>query len=193
LVVAQALMIKVQDQNIAIPVIAVQESCQFEMNEVLVDDDRKYLKVRGKLLPFMAITDLLQFEGAKSKTFDLKSALVIHDAGVSMALGVSEIVGRQEIVIKSLGDHLQNVEYIAGGTILGNGEVALILDYASIVRLVESQFFGRISEKSSARTAQKAIEEKTEEIEKVKASAEPAIPKKKQIKILCFPLSRYQK
>ena len=65
---------------------------------------------------------------------------------------------------------------------MGNGEVALILDYAPIVRLVESQFFGRISEKSSARTAQKVIQEKTEEIEKVKASATPAVPSKKQIK-----------
>ena len=182
LVVAQALMVKVQNQNIAIPVIAVQESSQFEMNEVLIDDDRKYLKVRGKLLPFVSINELLKFEGSKNKDEVLKSALVIHDAGVSMALGVGEIKGRQEIVIKALGDHLQNVEYIAGGTILGNGEVALILDYASVVRLVESQFFGRISDKTATRSPQKIIEEKTEEIEQVKATAAPAVPAKRQIK-----------
>ncbi|MEJ2543783.1 MAG: response regulator, partial [Calditrichaceae bacterium] len=181
LVVAQALMVKVQGQNIAIPVIAVQESSQFEMDEVLVDDDRKYLKVRGKLLPFIAITDLLKFDGSKSDTSELKSALVLHDAGVSIALGVGSIEGRQEIVIKALGDHLQNVDYIAGGTILGNGEVALILDYAAIVRLVESQYFGRVADKVSVQTPQKAIEEKTEEIEKEKAKAKPAVPAKKKI------------
>ncbi|MEJ2052351.1 MAG: hybrid sensor histidine kinase/response regulator [Calditrichaceae bacterium] len=182
LVVAQALMIKVQGQNIAIPVIAVQESCQFKMDEVLVDDERKYLKVRGKLLPFVAINDLLNFDDSKNAKVELKSALVLHDAGVSMALGVSEIVGRQEIVIKALGDHLQNVEYITGGTILGNGEVALIVDYAAIIRLVESQFFGRLSEKISAESPQKLISEKTEEIEKAKAGAAPAVPKKRKIK-----------
>ena len=181
LVVAQALMVKVQNQNIAIPVIAVQESSQFEMDEVLVDDDRKYLKVRGKLLPFIAITDLLKFDGQKGDTGELKSALVLHDAGVSIALGVGGIEGRQEIVIKALGDHLQNVDYIAGGTILGNGEVALILDYAAIVRLVESQYFGRIADKTSAQTPKKAIEEKTKEIEKETAKAKPAIPAKKKI------------
>jgi chemosensory pili system protein ChpA (sensor histidine kinase/response regulator) len=181
LVVAQALMIKVQEQNIAIPVIAVQESSKFEMNQVLVDDDRKYLKVRGKLLPFIAINEILKFDGPKSDTSELTSALVLHDAGVSIALGVGGIEGRQEIVIKSLGDHLQNIEYIAGGTILGNGEVALILDYAAIVRFVESQYFGRVSEKMSIQPPQKVIEEKTKEIEKAKAAAASSIPARKKI------------
>ncbi len=181
LVVAQALTIKVQEQNIAIPVIAVQESSQFEMNQVLVDDERKYLKVRGKLLPFIAINDILKFDGSKDDTNELKSALVLYDAGVSIALGVGGIEGRQEIVIKSLGDHLQNIEYIAGGTILGNGEVALILDYAAIVRFVESQYFGRVSEKMSIQPPQKLIEEKTKEIEKAKASAKSPIPDRKKI------------
>ena len=181
LVIAQALMVKVQNQNIAIPVIAVQESSQFKMDEVLVDDERKYLKVRGKLLPFIAITDILKFDGSKDDTEELKSALVLHDAGVSIALGVGEIIGRQEIVIKSLGDHLQNVDYIAGGTILGNGEVALILDYAAIVRLVESQYFGRLSDKASLQSPQKAIEEKTRKIEKETAEAKPPVPARKKI------------
>jgi len=182
LVVAQALMIKVQDQNIAIPVVSVQESCQFKMDEVLVDDERKYLKVRGKLLPFVSINDILSFDGKASKKEELTSALVIHDAGVSMALGVSEIVGRQEIVIKGLGDHLQNIEYITGGTILGNGEVGLILDYAAVVRLVESQFFGRLPEKSSDSSPQKMINEKTQEIEKRKTETPASVSGRRKIK-----------
>ena len=127
LVVAQALMIKLQDQNIAIPVLAVQESCQFEMNEVLVDDDRKYLKVRGKLLPFIAIDELLKFEGLKSEKSKLKSALVIHDAGVSMALGVGEIVGRQEALVlaKDQGYPLGAQARRPGGVGLSRDQVIL--------------------------------------------------------------------
>jgi len=170
LVISQALMIKMQGQNIAIPVVAVQESAQFETNDILMDDDRKYLKVRGKLLPFITLDELLNFDEPQEKSTDLKFALVLHDAGVSMALGVGEITGRQEIVIKALGSHLQNIEYITGGTILGNGEVALILDYASIIRTVEAQFFGRITDSVSSRRAQKLMERKTEAKEQEKES-----------------------
>jgi len=160
LVVSQALMIQYQGQHLAIPVAAVQESIQLDSGNVLVDDDRKYLKVRGKLLPFINLDEILHFEEAEKSEDQFPYALVLHDAGISMALGVTKITGRQEIVIKSLGTHLQNIEYISGGTILGNGEVALILDYAAVVRNVEAQYFGRLSEKVSLRVAPKPIERK---------------------------------
>ena len=178
LVVSQALMIQFQEQHIAIPVAAVQESIQLDSGNVLVDDDRKYLKVRGKLLPFINLDEILHFEEAEKTEDQFPYALVLHDAGISMALGVSKITGRQEIVIKSLGTHLQNIEYISGGTILGNGEVALILDYAAVVRNVEAQYFGRLSEKVSQRVAPKPIERKT---------PPPAEPEKETVDLAYLP------
>lgn len=178
LVVSQALIIQFQEQPIAIPVAAVQESIQLDPDNLLVDDDRKYLKVRGKLLPFIHINDILHFEEAEESEATFPYALVLHDAGISMALGVSKIIGRQEIVIKSLGTHLQNVEYVSGGTIMGNGEVALILDYAAMVRDVEAQYFGRIGEKISPRLLPKPIEPKV---------APPAEPEKEVTETAYLP------
>ncbi|HGY56546.1 MAG TPA: response regulator, partial [Caldithrix abyssi] len=160
LVISQALMTKIRDQIVAIPIIAVQESVHIETQSILVEDERQYLQVRGKLLPFVPITQVLKF-GDTADEPELNTALILYDAGVSIALGIPEILGRQEIVIKTLGGHLQNVEYIAGGTILGNGEVALILDYAAVIRTTEQQFFGKVSETGTKRKKGKAGTKKT--------------------------------
>ncbi len=152
LVISQALMVKVNFQTIAIPVIAVQESVQYKSAEIVEDGGKKYIRVRGRLLPFVFLGDLLRFgEDTPQAEFEERMAIVIYDAGVSMALGVDEIIGRREIVIKSLGSHLQNVDYVAGGTIMANGEVALILDYALVIRTIEKHFFGKVAERLSSR------------------------------------------
>ena len=171
LVISQALMTHVDEHMIAIPLIAVQESVQLKAGDIREDDNRKYLQVRGKLLPFVSISDILKFDEEADNPVENQIAVVLHDAGVSIALGIPEILGRQEIVIKTLGGHLQNVEYIAGGTILGSGEVALILDYAAVIRRVEQEFFGKVSDKVSPR-----------KIKKAKAPAKPKTKTKRQVK-----------
>ena len=152
LVLSQALMVKLGRQTIAIPVITVQETVQFKKEEVVRDDDKGYLRVRGRLLPYLELSEVLKFdeprEGAEKNEM---LAVVLFDAGVSMALGIDEIIGRREVVIKSLGSHLQNVDYISGGTILANGEVALILDYARVIRYVENQYFGKPMDRPAVR------------------------------------------
>lgn len=165
LVISQALMVKINLQNIAIPVIAVQESIQFAKNDIVIDDNKKYIRVRGRLLPFVNLTDILKFSSEEQPDYEktTQMAVVVYDAGISVALGIDELVGRQEVVIKSLGSHLQNVDYIAGGTILANGDVALILDYALVIRTIEMHFFGKVSERLSTRkTVRKAKPEKIE-------------------------------
>jgi len=144
LVISQALMTRHAGNQIAIPMIAVQESLEIERQEILMDDKRRYVQVHGKLLPYITIEEILNYGETKEELAEKRTVLILHDAGVSLALGIGEITGRQEIVIKSLGKQMQNVEFIAGGTILGNGDVALILDYAAVIRLVEFQFFGSV-------------------------------------------------
>lgn len=184
LVVSQALIIRSYGQSIAIPLMAVQESVDIDKDNILVDDNKKYIQVRGKLLPFITISEILNFEKEQIGSLDHEIALILHDAGVSIALGIKEITGRQEIVIKALGSHLQNVEYVAGGAILGNGEVALILDYAAIIRTIEVQFFGNVTDTYSIKKAHKKKEKtKPEEVKlqkekRSKPAAKKSIPKK---------------
>lgn len=151
LLISQALMVRIQEQPVAIPLSAIQETVYFSSDELEEDDGKQFLSVRGNFLPFINLSALLQFEHAGEEESAEKMAVIVHDAGVSVALGVDQILDRQEIVIKSLGSHLQNIEYIAGGTILGSGEVGLILDYAAIIRSAEVQFFGSVRDKFSTR------------------------------------------
>ena len=151
LVISQALLTEMHGNVIAIPMIAVQESLELDRHSILVDDVRKYIQARGKLLPFVRIEDVLKFGESAGELPEKLTVLILHDAGVSVALGVNRIIGRQEIVIKSLGGPMQNVEYISGGTILADGSVALILDYVSVIRDVEFQFFGNVRNPHSIR------------------------------------------
>jgi len=155
LVISQALMTRIHNHSIAVPMIAVQESQEIDSKEILVDDNKRYIQARGKLLPYLHLSEILSFDDDTTEAEGKTQVLILHDAGISVALGIGEITGRQEIVIKSLGNSLQNVEFVAGGTILGNGEVALILDYAAIIRMIEFQFFGNIREARTSKGRQK--------------------------------------
>ena len=158
LILSQALMVKLGRQIIAIPVITVQETVQFKKEEIVKDDDKGYLRVRGRLLPFLQLSDVLKFDEQEEQPEKNEMlAVVLFDAGVSMALGIDEIIGRREVVIKSLGSHLQNVDYISGGTILANGEVALILDYARVIRYVENQYFGKPMDRPAVRRSTRKV------------------------------------
>ncbi|MGD9899875.1 MAG: Hpt domain-containing protein [Calditrichaceae bacterium] len=176
LIISQAIMIRAAGQIVAIPMLAIQESVRFEPKDLILEGEKGYIKIRGKLLPYLEIDKLLQFNKEESGQKKI-NAVVLHDAGVSIALGVDEILGRQEIVIKTLGSHLQNVEYISGGTILGSGEVALILDYSAVIRTAELQFFGSITDKYSGRKARVSLPE-AEEIKKPKPAKKRKTVKK---------------
>ncbi len=152
LAVLQAMLVQFHEQTVAIPLIAVMESIEIDEEDILLDDKRAYVQVRGKLLPYVDIDSVLHIPGEPLSEGRQKStAVILHDSGVSVALGIEEILGRQDIVVKSLGNLLQNVDLINGGTILANGEVALILDYASLIHKVETEFFGASREKQLVR------------------------------------------
>ncbi len=151
LIVSQAMLIKFHDQTVAIPLVAVMESLEISEDSILLDDERSYVQVRGKLLPYVDIDDMLKIPGEAYEKKPKRNAIVLHDSGVSIVLGIEEIKGRQDIVIKSLGNMLQNVELISGGTILTNGEVGLILDYAALIHKVETEFFASLREQQLVR------------------------------------------
>jgi two-component system chemotaxis sensor kinase CheA len=64
------------------------------------------------------------------------TVVICHDSGRSVALAVDELLGKQEVVIKSLGEMFKNIRGIAGGAILGDGRIGLILDTGGLLSLV---------------------------------------------------------
>jgi two-component system chemotaxis sensor kinase CheA len=89
--------------------------------------------VRGRLLP---VIRLYQYFGVKPKAENPWDGLLLvaEAQEKTFCLLVDELVGKQEVVIKSLGERLKNIDGIAGGAILGDGRVGLILDMDGVLQ-----------------------------------------------------------
>jgi two-component system chemotaxis sensor kinase CheA len=93
------------------------------------------IRVRDALMPMVGLGDLFQVDGAVSDPAE-STVVVIEGDGRPVALVVDQLLGKQEVVIKSLGDAFAQVRGIAGGAILGDGRVGLILDAGGISALM---------------------------------------------------------
>jgi two-component system chemotaxis sensor kinase CheA len=102
---------------------------------------RDYLNLRGEVLPFLRLREM--FEVQDETTSRRQNIVVIQYAGQKAGLVVDHLMGEFQTVIKPLGQLFQNVQGISGSTILGTGEVALILDVQSLVRIAAHRESGQ--------------------------------------------------
>ena len=118
-----------------VPLDSVVECIELEN----LSTDRNYLNLRGEVLPFVRLRDMFEVEG---ETPDRQNVVIVQFAGQKAGLVVDELLGEFQTVIKPLGVIFKHLRGIGGSTILGSGEVALILDVPALVNLV-SQNEGR--------------------------------------------------
>jgi chemosensory pili system protein ChpA (sensor histidine kinase/response regulator) len=139
LAIAQAMLVKVDSETLAIPLAAVEETVQFKDPELVEQDEKAFITVRDQLLPVAYLSALLNYRtGKKSARSKSNTAIIVQESGARYGLIVDNVLRREEIVIKSLGEHLAHVPFISGGTIYGDGSVGLILDIPSITQKIES-------------------------------------------------------
>jgi len=142
LAIMDGIIIKASSERYIIPTLSVQESFRPKRSDyVPVESKGEVIKVRDKLIPLIHLEKCLgryrrspnstQEEAEKSPWERL--VLVVESQGKSRCLLIDEVVGKEEVVIKSLGGWLKKVKGIAGGAILGDGTVGLILDVAGIL------------------------------------------------------------
>ncbi|MGB9976216.1 chemotaxis protein CheW [Thermovenabulum sp.] len=131
LAIIQALMIKVDEEKYAIPLNTIRETVIVSTNEIKKVYKKDVIVLRGKVIPLISLHELL--ETSKKGYINEKIIVVVVKKGEKdIGLIVDDLIGEQEIVIKSLGNYLKNLKFIAGATILGDGQVALILDINSL-------------------------------------------------------------
>ena len=140
LAISQAMLVKVHNEVLAIPIMSVEETVNLEETDIIKKGTKDYLSIRGESIPFYYLSNLLDY-GEEKKPGDKKqeSAIIIQESDVKYGLIVDEVLRREEILIKSLGEKLTNVEYISGGTIFGDGSISLIVDTIALARKVESE------------------------------------------------------
>ncbi|NTV09265.1 MAG: chemotaxis protein CheA [Zoogloea sp.] len=96
-----------------------------------ISGDRDYLSLRGEVLPFVRLRELFELPGERPVR---ENVVVVHFVGQKVGIVVDQLLGEFQTVIKPLGTIFRNVRGIAGSTILGSGEVALILDVQALIQ-----------------------------------------------------------
>ncbi len=130
LAIIQVLVARAGGETFAIPLDMVKRVLAIDPAEVALVGDREVCVVRGHHVPLIRLDAVLELEGGNDGMLQL---VVVEQTGHSYALVCDHLVGKREIVIKSLGPLLAHVPCAAGATLLGD-RVALILDVPAIIR-----------------------------------------------------------
>lgn len=131
LAIIQALLVKLSDEIYAIPLSSITEITNITSSLIRNVQGQEIILYRGDTLPIIRLSQVLDID-IDNKDEDL--AVVIVKKGDKQAgLIVDSLIGQQEIVIKGLGKYLSSIEYLSGATILGNGNISLIIDVNSLI------------------------------------------------------------
>ena len=125
--IIQALMVEIRDEKYAIALGSISNIEDIPVKDIKYVEAQEVIHLRGKVIPLIRMDQVLDIEPKEEEPESL--TVVIVQKGENLAgLVVDNLIGQQEIVIKSLGKYINNNKIISGATILGDGEVALILD-----------------------------------------------------------------
>ena len=128
LAIIDGMIVRVGDNRYILPTISINQSFRPKPEDYFtVKNQGEMIKVRDNLLPLVRLDRLVNVDGAVTEPADAL-VVVVENEGQRRCLLVDEVLGKQEVVIKSLGERLKYVRTLAGGTILGDGRVGLILD-----------------------------------------------------------------
>ncbi|NLJ85124.1 MAG: chemotaxis protein CheA [Firmicutes bacterium] len=131
LAIIKALLVKVGSETCAIPIQSVRENLRVTPKAIKTIHGERVITLRNEVLPILDLSSLLGFE-APSHDGDLP--VIVVEAGPNKAgFIVEELLGQQEVVIKSLSTMLGDIKGVAGATVLGDGTVALILDVSAVL------------------------------------------------------------
>ena len=132
LAIIQSLMVVVGGEKYAIPLGSIQTLEDIPVSDIKYVQSKEVIHLRGSVIPIIRLNEVLDIESKKSADENL--VVVIVKKGDQMAgLVIDELIGQQEIVIKSLGKYIKQCKFISGATILGDGEIALILDANALI------------------------------------------------------------
>lgn len=133
LAIIKALIVKVAKETYAIPLNSVTETLVLKNEQVRTIERREVIELRGQTLPLVRVGDVFGLEA--SEVCMMRQFCVVVEIGQHrVGLVVDEMLGQQDIVIKSLGRLLGAVEGIAGATDLGAGKTVLVVDVAALVQ-----------------------------------------------------------
>jgi two-component system chemotaxis sensor kinase CheA len=135
LAIIKAMLVRVQQETLAIPLMSIRETIKLRPNEIKRVQNFEVVKVRDEVIPILRMDRELGITvnaALQSNANELLPLVIIEYEKKSLGLVVTKIIGEQDIVVKPLPSFVKKTKGIAGATILGDGRVALILDSMSL-------------------------------------------------------------
>ncbi|RHW29384.1 chemotaxis protein CheA [Oceanobacillus profundus] len=126
--IISTLLVNVQKEIYAIPLSSIIETVILEKDQMMFAHGKKVMDFRGKVVPLVSLATVFEVPSQKEDESKEYSVVIVKKGEKLTGLIVDSFIGQQEVVLKSLGNYLKDVFAISGATILGNGEVALIID-----------------------------------------------------------------
>jgi two-component system chemotaxis sensor kinase CheA len=135
LAIMDGIVVQIGKERYIIPTVFIKEILRPCPTDLTTVQNRwELIKVRDTLLPLIRLNRTLGIQPRQEQPWEGR-VVVVENEGRQKALMVDDLLGKQEVVIKNLGEQLKNVEAVAGATILGDGRVGLILDIHGIFEM----------------------------------------------------------
>lgn len=150
LAIIDGFRVGVGKSSFVVPLDMVLECIELSGADRQAASQRSYLNLRGEVLPYVSLRDQFEVKGASERR---ENVVVVQYAGQKAGLVVDELMGEFQTVIKPLGKIFSNLRGISGSTILGSGEIALILDVPSLVQQAVARESQQVSHQQAHNTA----------------------------------------
>ena len=132
LAIIQALMVEVGTEKYAIPLGSIQIIEDINASDIKYVQGNKVITLRGNVIPIIMLEEILEVSKDEKEATSY-TVVIVAKGDKTIGLVVDNLIGQQELVIKSVGKLINDNKIISGATILGDGEVALILDVNTLV------------------------------------------------------------
>jgi two-component system chemotaxis sensor kinase CheA len=133
--IMDGILVRIGKERFIIPTVTIKETLRPSPEDVFtVGKKEEMVKVRNSLLPLVRLNTLLNLNSLNKSPWE-GLVVVVENDGIQKGLLVDDLLGKQEVVIKNLGEKLKSIKGVAGGAILGDGQISLILDVNGIFEI----------------------------------------------------------
>lgn len=151
--IIQALIVDAEKEYYAIPINSISETLKIGVEDIQNLEGTEVIKIREDVINVLSVKELFKLPTRYESHIKSYYAVILSSEDKKVALLVNNLIGEQDIVIKTLKDKVTRVEGISGATILGDGTVSFILDIQTIVGLGTKRIIerGKIGKKSTSK------------------------------------------
>ena len=148
LAIIEGLLVHVAEDSYVIPLSAVEQCMELTPDRFATTSGRNVIQVQGAPVALVRLREIFRVPGARPP---LEQAVVVNVGDIRVGIAVDQVVGNHQTVIKSLGNLYRRADCISGATITGDGNVALILDLAGILRGARNDESSNLARSAGAR------------------------------------------